>query len=191
MANSWNQPDDITKRLKFLGDEITYDLEPYLVDANKRVKRVFGKHVEEQLISSYDGQRSFKLVFPDVHRIVRVQLNDELVSSDDYTFFNSEDADDEEVIEFTEEFYNSKMKKKKFLLFVDYIPEDFVDLELQYAIEQILTWTSIQNNDDTEDTRLKNCRDRISELKKEITNLLPNPNEHRGLKPVHGGRYLV
>ena len=179
MANSWNDEQTLRNRILFLGDDDTWDLNSILEQANRRVKTVFGSKVQETLRKVYENQRIFYTKFPNIHCLKTVYLNDKVVDNENYETLDTETSDNDFYIEFTETYADANLNRP-FNLVIEYVPTVFKDLELQFAIEEILTWTSVQSNDENENTRLTNAKSRSNKLIKEIKNLMPIVNRNMG-----------
>lgn len=180
MVKHWNETEKLKNRLRFLGNPETLPLSDMLEEANRRVKTLFGHRVEETLKIRNTEQQKFFFSFPDIHRFIKAELNDQEIDASNYTIELGEQKDEEAYIEFTSDYATNNLDQTYMNLIVEYVPLVFVDMELQLAIEEVLTWSSIQTNEENETVRLENAKKRVNELSKEIKSRMPPKNRARG-----------
>lgn len=164
MVTTFNDSDDLEKRLKFLGPNTDkWELEEILESAHRKMRSKVGRTIEEELRLERREQTVFDLAFPEVFEVSEVDWRDESVDSDNYTV-TKEPAS----IEFDNSWAQSNYIHSEDRPVVEYTPSIFKELELMLALEEIMNLSSIQTGDDETQAMFEQYRERRKELVKTI-----------------------
>jgi hypothetical protein len=174
MVKAYNTEKDLRERLAFLGNADSWNLTDILGTAHRRVLTVFGREIHERLLPVLEGQTSFRLSFDELISLSQVTLFDKLVDPQYYTV-NLEEG----LIVFNSNWAGQNLKGH-YRLVVEYVPKIYKDMELLYAIEEVLELSTVQTNDQEENVRLEQVKRRINKMSKEINRLMPPPDDQRG-----------
>lgn len=170
MVTAFNNSDDIQARLTFLGpDTDKWNLEDQLVTAHRKLRSAVGRKIEEELRLERKEQTSFDLAFTEIESVETVDWRDEKVNSDNYTV-DLESG----VIEFNESWAQSNYIYNDFRPVIEYVPTIFKELELMYALEEIMNLASIQTGDSERQAMFQQYRERRQELVKSINRKTQN-----------------
>ena len=176
MTKSWNSEDELRARLTFLSNRDAWELTDILQMAHRRVKSKFGTEVEERLYPNYEDQKKFKLSFSNLLEFKEAQIYDKLIDEEDYSVDNENGE-----ITFTESYASDKLSESsRYRLVVRYIPVIFKDLELYFAMEEILSLNMVQTNDEQQTNRFEQVRNAIRDIVKDVNRSMPLPDRESG-----------
>ena len=167
---TYNNEQELRDRLVFLSNRDAWDLTNLLETAHRRVKSKFGRNIQETVTQHVKNQRLFVLSFPDIFQVNKVYYNNEEIDSSNYTV----DAEDG-TIEFSEDFANDYLNyHKKYKLTVYYVPKVYKDLELYYAMQEIVSLNMVETNDSEETNRLQQLNTTIKSITNDLLRSMPN-----------------
>lgn len=175
MAATFNEESDLRAQLTFLNGADNWDLNNILQSANRRVSSRFGREIEERLRPETVDGREFYLSFNELRSFSRLVLDDELVPEAEYTVDT-----DYGTVTITQSYFDKHMKGLGYRLNAFYVPEAYADLELLYALERILSLTTVQTNDEMTNNRLEQVRRDCEDVTKEILSNTPIPDPELG-----------
>lgn len=164
LVRSFNSDDELREELKFLSNPDSWNLLDVLNRANRRVASRVGRVVNERLKFDFEGQKEFDLSFRDVLEVKKVFLNNEVVSDDDYDVVDG-------VVVFSDGFAGSLNVRSR--LNVVYVPMIFKDLELHYAVVEVLSRAVVQLNDEEQNVRLNQAKSFVNALLRDISRGMP------------------
>jgi len=154
---SYADPSDLKGKFRSLGERFTsVDIQKELDEANRRVHSNIGKHLIDVRYRDR-GKDKYDLDFGQILEFKKILFEDGLVNSDAYT------VDEEEgTVEFNEDVLEEMYMGGQIEFY--YVPERFKDLELTYAIEQILELTSTEMGDELKATKTEKLAERIKHM---------------------------
>ena len=162
---SFNQPEDLTSKLKILGQQYNEnELQDELDRAHRKLDSKVGREFVEYKQVELDDQSDFNLDFSELISFnnARFLERNELIDESNYTVdtelgsvsFNTDFADDE----------LSEGDKLKF----EYVPVRFKDLELSMAVLSILRTTSLQTREGETTISVEEAKSDVEEITQEI-----------------------
>ena len=167
---SFNTEDDIKSRLKFLGSNMDqYDLSQILTTGNRKLKSAVGRKVEEELRLDRREQLVFDLAFTEIESVENVDFRDEKVPENEYTI-NKEKGE----IEFNEDWAKSNYLHSDYRPVIEYVPTIFEELELMFALEEVMNLANIQTSSDERQAMFEQYRERRMELVRSINRKTQN-----------------
>lgn len=166
---TYNTEKELKDRLQFLSNRDAWDLSSLLDTAHRRVKSKFGRNIQEKLSQQVENQKEFPLNFPDIFQVDKVYYNNEKVDPSNYSL-DSEDG----VIGFTQDFADSYLSLyKDYKLVVYYVPKVYKDLELYYAMQEIVALNMVETNDQQETNRLQQLNTTIRQMTNDLLKSMP------------------
>ena len=177
--NAFNQSETLREALSFLGNPDQWDLQNVLERANRRTKTKIARTIVERIYPVVDKQKVFPLSFDELLPIsstqdVKVRLFETLVSDVNYTV----DLDIAEIT-FVSSWADNNLTGF-YRLSVEYVPAIAKDLELAYAISDVLRRAVVQTNDEETNIRLNQMREHIKDLTTDINSHTPAPDREAG-----------
>ena len=165
----YNDERELRERLQFLSNRDAWDLANILETAHRRVKSKYGRYIQEPLKQQVEDQKEFDLSFPDIFEFIKVYYNDEKVDAADYTVDKETGT-----ITFTDSFADDKLKLRyNPWLVVYYTPKVYKDLEIFYAMQEIVSMNMVQTNDQDETNRLSQLNTTIRRIESDIIRSMP------------------
>ena len=167
---SFNTEKDIKSRLKFLGPNTDqYDLSQILTTGNRRVKASVGTKIEEELRLDRREQTVFDLAFTEIESVENLDFWDEKVPENEYTI-NKEKGE----VEFNQDWAKSNYLHSDYRPVIEYVPTIFKELELMFALEEVMNLASIQTSSDERQAMFEQYKNRRMELVKTINRKTSN-----------------
>lgn len=174
---TYNSTRELQDRLTFLSNRDAWDLKGLLETAHRRVKSKFGREIQQKLHQEVENQKEFKLNFSELLEFNRVQYNE-------YTpiKYRNEEVDpgnysvdlDEGIITFEDSFANDKLNLyQDYRLVVYYVPQVFKDLELYYAMQEVVGMNMVETNDQETTNRLQQLNGIIKSVVSDIQRSMP------------------
>jgi len=166
MSGSYARVEDLKRKLRFLGQEISdYDLQEELEAANRRLPAHVGtRFIQKQYVTSAEATQTtptFKLWHTPLLSFEKATLNDETITASNYT------VDTESGTVVFESSYG-EIGSSTVLKFY-YVPEIFAELEVLLAAREIVAWNLINTTGDVMiGTKKEMFDDAIARLKNEI-----------------------
>ena len=169
MVKTFNDEEELKRRLTFLSNRDAWELTSVLESAHRRVKGKFGRSIEERLKQRHKDQTKFVLRFEDIFSFEKVIINQEEIESSKY------DIDKENgTIEFTDDdIINNLRLYKDNKIIVYYVPNVYKDLEIYYAMEEIVALNMVETNDTELTNRHSQIRNTIKTIIADINRSMP------------------
>jgi len=171
-----NDANEVSGDLGTLADQRTEkQLKKDLERASKRARRAIGGNgvLTERLYQEREEQVKWELTFPEVLEVVRVVLDDEELSDDQYETKNIESNNFQtaELILNPENIDTDIKTRDDYVLRIEYLPGMVKDLELHYAELHIARNSSVTTNDDESNSRLNGIKEDINEIEEDFRRL--------------------
>jgi len=177
-SGGYNDPQDLRRELKFTGKEFNdVDLQSKLEQAQRKVDMNVGSVMTEGLfVYTYDVLE-FNLNFRQIIQVDEVRLLnrrrfrvDETVIPEGLYELDKDKGRivfDEEVVK-RFEVYGAGERRDQSVFVVDYVPYMFADLELKYAVLDVVNSSVVQTSETQLDSIVSNLREQVNELESDL-----------------------
>ena len=177
-SGGYNDPQDLRRELKFTGKEFNdVDLQSKLEQAQRKVDMNVGSVMTEGLFVYNHDVLEFNLNFRQIIRVDEVRLLnrrrfrvDETVIPEGLYELDKDKGRivfDEEVVK-RFEVYGAGERRNQSVFVVDYVPYMFADLELKYAVLDVVNSSVVQTSETQLDSIVSNLREQVNELESDL-----------------------
>ena len=177
-SGGYNDPQDLRRELKFTGKEFNdVDLQSKLEQAQRKVDMNVGSVMTEGLFVYNHDVLEFDLNFRQIIRVDEVRLLnrrrfrvDETVIPEGLYELDKDKGRivfDEEVVK-RFEVYGAGERRDQSVFVVDYVPYMFADLELKYAVLDVVNSSVVQTSETQLDSIVSNLREQVNELESDL-----------------------
>ena len=177
-SGGYNDPQDLRRELRFTGKEFNdVDLQSKLEQAQRKVDMNVGSVMTEGLFVYNHNFLKFDLNFRQIIRVDEVRLLnrrrfrvDETVIPEGLYELDKDKGRivfDEEVVK-RFEVYGAGERRDQSVFVVDYVPYMFADLELKYAVLDVVNSSVVQTSETQLDSIVSNLREQVNELESDL-----------------------
>lgn len=177
-SGGYNDPQDLRRELRFTGKEFNdVDLQSKLEQAQRKVDMNVGSVMTEGLFVYNHDVLEFDLNFRQIIRVDEVRLLnrrrfrvDETVIPEGLYELDKDKGRivfDEEVVK-RFEVYGAGERRDQSVFVVDYVPYMFADLELKYAVLDVVNSSVVQTSETQLDSIVSNLREQVNELESDL-----------------------
>ena len=177
-SGGYNDPQDLRRELRFTGKEFNdVDLQSKLEQAQRKVDMNVGSVMTEGLFVYNHDVLEFNLNFRQIIQVDEVRLLnrrrfrvDETVIPEGLYELDKDKGRivfDEEVVK-RFEVYGAGERRDQSVFVVDYVPYMFADLELKYAVLDVVNISVVQTSETQLDSIVSNLREQVNELESDL-----------------------
>ena len=177
-SGGYNDPQDLRRELRFTGKEFNdVDLQSKLEQAQRKVDMNVGSVMTEGLFVYNHDVLKFDLNFRQIIQVDEVRLLnrrrfrvDETVIPEGLYELDKDKGRivfDEEVVK-RFEVYGAGERRDQSVFVVDYVPYMFADLELKYAVLDVVNSSVVQTSETQLDSIVSNLREQVNELESDL-----------------------